>query len=192
MIKDKKNWNKIIVGSFLSVPILASIISTLHIVHFFSIGNPDWMSYFLAITFEIGSIASFVALSVLDKIKKGMVMFIFAILFFMQLVGNVYFSFEYVNIKLATDPGWMGTFIELIKPIFDAENPSTYKFILAMVIGIPIPLVSLSFLKSLVDYLKVEDVPMQIVAETPEKVEDPKINKNDDGDDFAVHAIHHE
>lgn len=171
---------KVIVASFLAVPILASIISTLHITHFFSLGNPDWMSYFLAITFEVGSIASFVALSVLDKIRKGMVLFIFFVLFILQLAGNVYFSFEYINIKLSQDPAWMNTFIELFKPIYDTDESSTYKFILAMVIGMPIPLVSLSFLKSLVDYLKVDEpvvaeVKKLEVVEEPVKVEEKPI-----------------
>ncbi len=172
MINNKsKHWNNLIIGSFLAVPIFCSFISTLHLVHFFNLGNPDWMSYFLAIVFEIGSVASFVALSVLDKIKKGMVMFIFTILFVLQLIGNVFFSFQYVNLKLSVDPAWMSTFIELSKPLFDVEDPSTYKFILSLLIGVPIPLVSLLFLKSLVDYLKV-DV-KEVVDVTPIQEEKP-------------------
>ncbi len=175
MINNKsKHWNNLIIGSFLAVPIFCSFISTLHLVHFFNLGNPDWMSYFLAIVFEIGSVASFVALSVLDKIKKGMVMFIFTILFVLQLVGNIFFSFQYINLQLAVDPAWMNTFIELSKPLFDVEDPSTYKFILSLLIGVPIPLVSLLFLKSLVDYLKVDEkqIAEQPIISEPEKVEE--------------------
>lgn len=171
LTSNKEKWSKLIVASFLSVPILASIISTLHIVHYLNLGNPDWMSYFLSVTFEVGSIASFVALSVLDKLKKGMVLFIFFILFLMQLMGNVYFSFEYINIKLLANPEWMGSFIELIRPIYDADDKSTYKFILAMIIGVPIPLVSLSFLKSLVDYLKVDEDARATTSITTQDVE---------------------
>ena len=156
-IQERRRWDKVIIASFLAVPILASIISTLHIIHFLDIGNPGWMSIFLSITFEVGSVASFLALSVLDKIKKGMVMFIFTILFVMQMTGNVYFSFEYVNIQLAINPKWMNTFIELVTPLFTFESQSTYKFVLALLIGLPVPIVSLAFLKSLVDYLKVDD-----------------------------------
>ena len=175
---------KIVVIAFLLTPIIASIISCIHIVDYLNLGNPDWMSYFLAITFEIGSIASFVALSVLDKLKKGMVLFIFFVLFFMQLIGNVYFSFSYINIKLLTDPSWLNSFIELVRPIYDAEEVSTYKFILAMIIGVPIPLVSLSFLKSLVDYLKVDDtmLPQPITPVTPVTLVTPTTPESKSGE----------
>ena len=184
LTSNKEKWSKIIVASFLAVPVLASIISTLHIVHYLNLGNPDWMSYFLSITFEVGSIASFVALSVLDKLKKGMVLFIFFILFLMQLMGNVYFSFEYINIKLLADPNWLNSFIELVRPIYDAEYVSTYKFILAMIIGVPIPLVSLSFLKSLVDYLKVDDtmLPQPITPVTPVTLVTPTTPESKSGE----------
>lgn len=159
---DNKDLNKrIITISFLAVPILASLISTIHLIDFFSLGNPTWMSTFLAITFEIGSIASFVALSpnVMKKVKKNLIMFIFFVLFLLQLVGNVYFSFDYVNQQLLTHSSWMNTFIEMF---FLQEDPIMAKFILALIIGLPIPLVSISFLKSLVNYLddftKVEEV----------------------------------
>lgn len=179
MIKNKEAMRRIIVASFLSVPVLASIISTLHLVNFFRLGNHDWMSYMLAVTFEVGSIASFVALSVLDKIKKGMIYFVFVILFFLQLIGNVYFSFEYINIMLATHPQWMATFMELVRPIYEADSVSTYKFILSIIIGVPIPLVSLSFLKSLVDYLKVdENKPVSDASENAAKEKPEPIAAN--------------
>jgi hypothetical protein len=184
---------KMVVASFLLTPIIASLISTIHIVHFFALGNPTLMSYLLAITFEVGSVASFVALSVLDRIKKGIVMFIFTILFFMQLVGNVYFSFEYVNQQLAIHGSWLNSFIELVKPLYDPENPNTYKFILSLVIGVPIPLISLSFLKSLVDYLHVDDkkeTAVPVAQAIPESVPAAKDDKSQD-DNRAQYASHH-
>ena len=177
-----KNRTLVIIA-FLLVPIITSIISTVHIVNFFSLGNSTWISYSLAVAFEVGSVASFIALSVLDKIKKGMVVFIFSILFFMQLIGNIYYSFEYINIKLISDPSWMNTFIELIKPVYDVDTASTYKFILSLLIGIPIPLVSLLFLKALVNYLD-PDKEVKIIS-SEEEIEIPVGIKDD-----SVHAAH--
>jgi hypothetical protein len=154
----------LVVGAFLTTPILASLISALHLIDFFDLGNNSWMSYVLAITFELGSIASFVSLGVLKKIKKWAVISIFIILLFMQLAGNVYYVFDYVNQKLATDPKWLNTFIEMVRPIYDSDNASDYKFVLAMLIGIAIPLVSILFLKSLVDYLSIEESPDEAVV----------------------------
>ena len=191
---NKKN---IVTIAFLLTPIIASIISGIHIVHFFALGNPDWMSYFLAITFEIGSIASFIALSVMDRIKKSMVIFIFVILFFMQLIGNVYFSLEYVNQQLAINSSWLSTFSEMCHPLFGDIEQSTYKFILAITIGVPIPLVSLSFLKSLVDYLNVDAVNLNINSAIPESIssepviinnKSEEISKISNADDTALYS----
>lgn len=157
VMESKTIGRKAIIAAFLAVPIMASIISTLHLVHLFLLGNPDAMSYFLSVAFEIGSVASFAALAVLHRLKKGMVILIFIVLFFMQLVGNVYYSFEYVNRMLLENPTWLASFTELLSPLFGKLAPATYKFILAIIIGVPIPLVSVSFLKSLVDYLQVSD-----------------------------------
>lgn len=182
VMESKTIGRKAIIAAFLAVPIMASIISTLHLVHLFLLGNPDAMSYFLSIAFEIGSVASFAALAVLHRLKKGMVILIFIVLFFMQLVGNVYYSFEYVNRMLIENPTWLASFTELLSPLFGKLAPATYKFILAIVIGVPIPLVSVSFLKSLVDYLQVSD-------ENLPKVDIPKYVESEEKKDIIEEKI---
>lgn len=146
---------KLVIFLFLSIPFLSSLYSTIHIVSLFDLGNPTWMSIGLAIAFEIGSIASLMSFSVLDKIKKAPIYFIFGVLFLMQLIGNVYFSFDYVTIKMLTQPDWLMTFRELLGFIIgdSPDNPLT-KFVLSLIIGVPIPLVSICLTKSLVDYLE--------------------------------------
>lgn len=164
---SKSISKKTVITAFLIVPALASVISCWHLIKFFGLGDPNWLSVSLAFTFEAGSIASLIALTVLDKIKKGLVYFIFALLLVMQLAGNVYSVFDYVNAMLAIHPAWLANFVELLSP-FGKIEPATYKFILAMIIGLPIPLISLSFLKSLVDYLEVSsNTPVAIVPPVP-------------------------
>src|SRR5437899_1150821 len=109
-----KLHHRLIIAAFLSIPILSSFISMMHIVRFFSLGNPNWMAIILAITFEIGSLASLMSFSVLKQIKTGPVYFIFGVLFIMQLVGNIYFSFDWVSINILKDPNWLFTFRELL------------------------------------------------------------------------------
>lgn len=160
--------------AFLAVPVIASIISTFHLYIFFGLGDPHWMSAGLAIAFEAGSIGSFVALSVLDKLRKNMIYFIFSILFVMQIAGNIYGVFDFVNTQLVTHPTWLASFAELLTPLFGKMDPATYKFILAVLIGVPIPLVSLSFLKSLVDYLKIDSGESDTQEQTTEPVKKVK------------------
>jgi hypothetical protein len=122
MIENKKDFvRKIIIGTFTSIPLLSSLISTVHLIDLFRLGNPDWMSWTLAIAFELGSIASLLILVILDKINRSMVMTIFIILMIFQILGNVYFSFDYINKQLAIDPLWLGSFQELVSYFVDGD-----------------------------------------------------------------------
>ena len=185
----------LIIIAFLSVPIAASFMSTLHLIDLFKLGNPGWMAVFLAITFEIGSIASFIALSVMRKIKKWIVLSIFFILFLEQLFGNVYSTFDYINQMLVIHPTWLASFTELIKPVFTPDDPNTFKFILALVIGAFIPLISLAFLKSMVDYLEPDEKQLEAkvdtLAEVISSVEDEakKIDKKGSVAPYTPHSI---
>ena len=87
---------KIVIGSFLSVPVLSSLISTIHIITFFGLGNMSWMAIILALAFEIGSIASLMTLTVLDKVNRFAVWFIFFVLVVMQMLGNVYYTYDFI------------------------------------------------------------------------------------------------
>ena len=88
MMKLSSNdLRKIVTICFLAVPVLSSLISTIHIITFFGLGNMSWMAIVLALAFEIGSIASLMTLTVLDKINKMVVWFIFFVLVIMQMLG---------------------------------------------------------------------------------------------------------
>ena len=63
---------------------------------------------------------------------------------------RVYYSFDYVTIKLIETGNWMVVFKEFLDTtvnLFTDElpNPSYTKYILSCAIGMPIPLISLSF-----------------------------------------------
>ncbi len=155
----KKSHRNLVIGSFLSIPFLSSIISTLHIVRFFLLGNPEMMAVVLAITYEVGSLASMMSFSVLHKVKKAPIYFIFFLLFVLQLAGNLYFSYDYVSTQMLNDPTWLTNFRDLVS-FFLGETPDAKltKFVLSCVIGLPIPLISLAFTKSLVDYLDADEL----------------------------------
>lgn len=153
---NKNIFRKIIIGTFISVPIISSFISTIHIVNFFNLGNESWLSYLLAIAFELGSIASFLTISLLKDIQKWMVWTIFFILSFLQIFGNVYYTFDYLNQMIVTQPDFLKSFNELIS-YFIGNDIRFNKIVLSLIIGVPIPLISLFFLKSTMDYLNVDD-----------------------------------
>lgn len=167
---------KIVIGTFLSVPAISSIISTIHLIDLFNLGNPTWLSILLAVTFELGSIASLLAISVIDRIKVGAIWFIFFILSGLQIIGNVYYSYSFTSDALLSNPTFLTNFMDLFSFITGDEIRDV-KIFLSCIIGIPIPLIALFFLKSNIDYLKPDksnkdETP--IVSENKEATEDEK------------------
>jgi len=157
-MNTEKVLRKIIVWSFIIVPLISSAISALHIVDFFSLGNPSWLSVALAIAIELGSIASFLTLSILNKLNKTIVWTVFIILFFMQIVGNMYFSYDYISESMKHNPNWISSFrgmMEFFTGEVDVKNVMMY---LTILISWPIPIISVFLLKSAMDYLKPEEV----------------------------------
>ena len=161
----KETIKKLIIGTFVAIPFLSSLISTIHLVNLFALGNNSWMAITLAIAFEIGSIASLLILTILDRINKGMIMSIFVVLVVMQILGNLYYSFDYINQQLLVNKAWLGSFQELVGYFAQGDIVLT-KLLVACLISIPIPLIGLFFLKSVVDYLKFEEPkPIEIIPE---------------------------
>ena len=138
--------NAFIIGTFVSLYLLVSIISTIHVIDFFRLSNPEWLAISLAIGFELGAAASLAALITLDKMNKTIVWALFIIITAMQMQGNMYYA--YTNIK--DYQGWVELF-NLVE-----WEPIAQKRLLAGVSGAILPLVALGFIKSLVDYIKPE------------------------------------
>ena len=133
-----------IISTFVTLYLLVSIISTIHVISFFELSNPQWLAISLAIAFEIGAAASLASLITLDKMNKGIVWGLFIILTLMQAMGNTYYAY----INLENFQGW----IELFG--LSEEDLIYQKRILSIVSGAILPVIALGFIKSLVDYIK--------------------------------------
>ncbi len=157
-----------IIGSFVTLYLLVSIISTIHVVDFFKLSNPMWLAVSLAIGFEVGAAASLASLIVLDKMNKGIVWGLFILLTAMQAMGNTYYAFSHLENFTA----W----IELFG--LQEEDLIYQKRVLAIISGAVLPIVALGFIKSLVDYIKpeetikVEPAPIEVTDESI--IEEPK------------------
>lgn len=150
---NKKALKKAIITCFVAVPLLSSIISTLHLVDLFALGNPMWLAIALAVTIEIGSVASFLTLSILSRVNRTIVWTMFVILFFMQIVGNMYFSYEWVTAQMAGKATWIDSFKEMTEFFTGELEMVNVKMYLTILISWPIPLISVFLLKSAVDYI---------------------------------------
>lgn len=149
-----------IIGSFVTLYLLVSIISTIHVVDFFKLSNPTWLAVSLAIGFEVGAAASLASLIVLEKMNKSVVWGLFILLTAMQAMGNTYYAFSH----LENFTGW----IELFG--LQEEDLIYQKRMLAIISGAVLPVVALGFIKSLVDYIKPEEE-KTLVSETT--IEEP-------------------
>ncbi len=137
-----------IIGTFVSLYLVVSVISTIHVVQFFDLSNPKWLSVSLAIAFELGAAASLASLIALDKMNKFMVWALFIVLTLMQAMGNSYYAYTNIHDYSA----WSELFG------LSEEEPIFQKRILSIISGAILPLVALGFIKSLVDYIKPEEL----------------------------------
>jgi hypothetical protein len=160
----KKATGYFIIGTFVTLYLLVSVISTIHVIDFFKLSNPNWLAISLALAFEVGAAASLASIITLDKMNKGIVWGLFLILTLMQAMGNTYYAYTHLN----NFQGW----VELFG--LTEEDLIYQKRVLSLVSGAILPVVALGFIKSLVDYIKPSDdsvVSEKIVEILEEKIE---------------------
>lgn len=171
-MKDKL-VHRFIIGTFVSLYLLVSIISTIHVIEFFKLSNPYWLAVSLAIGFELGAAASLASLIILDKMNKTLVWMLFGTITLMQMQGNMYYAF----VHMENFQGWSELF-GLIE-----EDIVYQKRVLSAVSGAILPLVALGFIKSLVDYIKPQsesEVKEEVkIEEIPAEVKEEIYTKED-------------
>jgi len=154
-----------IVSTFVTLYLMVSLISTIHVIEFFRLSNPEWLAISLAIAFEVGAAASLASIIALKKMNQGLVWMLFIVLTLMQAMGNTYYAFT----NLENFSGWVELF-DLVD-----EEVIYQKRVLSIISGAILPLVALGFIKSLVDYIKPEG---HDIDEEDEKILEIKENEN--------------
>jgi hypothetical protein len=140
----KRGTHLFVIITFITLYIVTSLISTIHVVAFFELSNPTWLAISLAIAYEIGAGASLAALTILKRLNKGIVWALFIALATMQAMGNMYFTF--VNMENYAE--WSQLFG------IDTQSLIFQKRILSVISGGMLPLIALGFIKSLIDYIR--------------------------------------
>lgn len=134
--------------AFMVPPIFISIISMIHIVSFFELTNSTFLAWMLSGAFEFASISALFALGVLTRIKKNTIWTLFVAILVLQIVGNVYHA--YINLN-PQDPN----LLKLLSILgINITNINTALQIIGFLQGAILPIISLTFVKSTVDYLK--------------------------------------
>lgn len=154
-MENKAHNSKIvwmIIVSFLLVPLIVSVVSTIHVINFFELSNHYPLAVTLAIAFEVGALSALAGLVAMGKINKNVVWFIFVLLTIFQMMGNVYFAYDIITERMKTNPDLIKNWAELFG-LADDEM-ITVKRIISIFSGAVLPIVSLSFLDLLIDYIR--------------------------------------
>ena len=175
----KDNYRGIIITCLAVVPLIVSLISTVHVVNFFKLSNFEWLAITLAIAFEIGALSSLAALAVMDKINKYSLWAIFILITLMQMMGNTYYAFDFIATKIKVNPEWTQNWIDLFA-IQGSDLPATQR-ILAIVSGAFLPVISLTFLHMLISYIS--------ATKDQENVEYEYVTVDEDGNEIVSEEI---
>jgi len=151
------NWikNNPIRTLFLVPILLVAAISISHVVTWYSIANPINWAIYLSIAIEVGAMTALVAAT--NKVKGG-VWFMFGLVTFIQMVGNIYFSFKEID---TSGELWL-SWIELTTPVWEMVGTEltdtlALKRWLAFLEGGLLPIISLTSLHFFVKYDRTEN-----------------------------------
>lgn len=152
----KRNLKSIIVTAFVIPILLVAFVSISHVTSFYGISNPFAWAVYLSVAVEIAALSALAGVSV----KLGrFIYFPFLLVTLIQFVGNLFFSYSYIQETSETFKQWM----EMAGPLFEPMGIETtdtpmHKLILALFSGGLLPIISLTFAHMLVVYSNKEEV----------------------------------
>ena len=158
----QRNLKSIIVTAFVIPILLVAFVSISHVTSFYGISNPFAWSVYLSVAVEIAALSALAGVSV--KLGK-FIYFPFLLVTFIQFVGNLFFSFSFIDEQSELFKQWMEMAGPLFEPMgIETTNTPTHKLILALFSGGLLPIISLTFAHMLVVYSNREE---QITTPTP-------------------------
>ena len=177
-----KHFRKIFLILFAILYISVALVSTFHAVSFFGLANNSWVSVMLAITFEIGQAAVLFSILTGASGKNKIIPWILmCVLTLVQILGNVFSSYEYLitnsadNLRFFKEPIFVWT---------DLPDDQC-NVILTYIIGAILPIVALLMTSMVTNYLNKDEEPIKeikddsgttvqdVEAEEPVETNDP-------------------
>ena len=145
----KNNPNR---AMFLLPILLVAGISISHVVSWYDMANPINWAIYLSIAIEVGAITALVAAT--NRIKGG-IWFMFGLVTFIQMVGNIFYSYKEIDANGELFKSW----VELTGPIWELMGTELTDIVgmkrwLAFLEGGLLPIISLTSLHFFVKYEK--------------------------------------
>lgn len=175
----QRNFKTIIYVAFL-VPILTvAFVSISHVTKWYGLSNPFSWAIYLSIGIEIAALSALAAISA-QMGKK--VYFPFAIVTLIQFLGNIFFSYQFIQVDSQSFKDW----VDLVDPIVSFMGVESgdlvgHKRFLALFAGGMLPIISLSFLHMLVKFEEEE-------KKKKEETTTPNINPVVDIEKLSIQA----
>jgi len=141
-----------------------AVVSISHVTTWYNLSNPISWAIYLSVGIEIAALSALAAISA--KMGKK-VYFPFGIVTLIQFIGNIFFSYQYINVDSQSFKDW----VDLVDPIVsylgvDSGDVVGHKRFLALFSGGMLPIISLSFLHMLVKFEE-EDKDVLIEPKSP-------------------------
>ena len=169
-----KHFRKIFLILFAILYISVALVSTFHAVSFFGLANNSWVSVMLAITFEIGQAAVLFSILTGASGKNKIIPWILmCVLTLVQILGNVFSSYEYLITNSADE---LRFFKEPIFVWTDLPDDQC-NVILTYIIGAILPIVALLMTSMVTNYLNKDEEPIKEIKDDTTRYVEP----NDSG-----------
>jgi len=145
-----RNYRTLIISTFLIPIITVAVVSISHVTKWYGISNPFIWAAYLSIGIEIAALSALAAISA--NMGKN-VYFPFGIVTLIQFIGNIYYTYFFIEIDSKSFISW----VELVSPLLEfigveSTDMVGHKRFLAVFSGGMLPLISLSFLHMLVKF----------------------------------------
>lgn len=155
---------KILTILFSILYIAVGFVSVIHAINFFAISNENWLAIILAVAFEIGQAAVLFSLLV-NKSKKTMPWILMIVLTLVQVLGNVYSSYQYAAIHSTEEIKY---FTDSVLFYLQDPNPQVNQVMISYITGAILPIVALCMTSMIVDVSGVDNK-NEVVVDKPEE-----------------------
>lgn len=165
---------KVLTILFSILYLAVGFVSVIHAINFFAISNENWLAVILALAFEIGQAAVLFSLLV-NKSKKTMPWILMIVLTLVQVLGNVYSSYQYAAINSMEEIKY---FTDSVLFYLQDPNPQVNQVMISYITGAILPIVALCMTSMIVDVSGVEKQDEETIEENQdEQIEETKENK---------------
>ena len=163
---------KTMIALFCVLYLAVGFVSTYHAVSFFSMSNAGWLAVILAVAFEIGQAAVLFSL-LTSKTKKVMPWILMGVLTLVQVLGNVFSSYQYMMINSTEQIKY---FTDSVLFFLQDPDPKVNQVMISYITGAILPIVSLCMTSMVVNVAGLEHTEDQPIDNEPIELDIPEMD----------------